>query len=115
MNRSTSFALLAALTVTGLAGAQSQLAGKTAMPMAQAARGGTAMTMTGSSCARVLKARINLNRASEADLRCLRGVSATTAKDIIANRPFKDGGDFARKIEVIGRKLWNDNKTNLTF
>ncbi|WP_216326102.1 ComEA family DNA-binding protein [Deinococcus aestuarii] len=112
MNRSTSFALLAALTVTGLAGAQSQVAGKTAAPTAQVAKG---MTMTGSSCAKVLKARVNLNRASQADLQCLKGVSATTARDIIANRPFKDSGDFSRKIEVIGRKLWNDNRANLTF
>lgn len=114
MNRSMSFALLAALTVTGLAGAQSQPARKTAPPTAQAAKG-MAMTMTGSSCTKVLKARVNLNKASQANLQCLKDVSATTANDIIANRPFKDSGDFSRKIEVIGRRLWNDNKANLTF
>lgn len=114
MNRSTSFTLLAALASMGLAGAQSQATGHAAAPTAQAAKG-TAMTMTGSSCTKVLKAKVNLNKASQADLQCLKGVSATTAKDIIANRPFKDSGDFSRKIEVIGRKLWNDNKANLTF
>lgn len=112
MNRSMSFAPLAILAAMGLAGAQSHATGHAAAPTAQVAKG---MTMTGSSCAKVLKAKVNLNRASEADLRCLKGVSATTARDIIANRPFKDSGDFSRKIEVVGRKLWNDNKANLTF
>ncbi|BDP44626.1 hypothetical protein DAETH_45950 (plasmid) [Deinococcus aetherius] len=112
MNRSTSFALLSILASVGLASAQSHATGHATAPTAQAAKG---MTMTGSSCTRVLKAKVNLNRASQADLQCLKGVSATTARDIIANRPFKDGNDFSRKIEVIGRRLWNDNRTNLAF
>ncbi|MEW6420776.1 MAG: helix-hairpin-helix domain-containing protein [Deinococcota bacterium] len=102
MNRFTKFVLLA-LTTTGLAGAQST-------------HTTGSMSMTGMGrCAKVLKAKVNLNKASVTDLECLKGVSATVAKDIVANRPFKDGNDFARKIEVIGHRLWNNNKTNLAF
>ncbi|GAA5512412.1 hypothetical protein Dcar01_01126 [Deinococcus carri] len=55
------------------------------------------------------------HKASAADLTCLKGVSPTIARDIIANRPFKDGNDFARKIKVIGHRLWQGNKASLTF
>ncbi|EYB68587.1 hypothetical protein DEIPH_ctg020orf0024 [Deinococcus phoenicis] len=105
MNRCTNFVLLAAVLAAGLAGAQSTSTAKTpAKPMSGMNR-----------CMQVLKAKVNLNRASMADLQCLKGVSPTIAKYIVANRPFKDGNDFARKIEVIGHRLWNDNKASLTF
>lgn len=105
MNRSTNIVLLAAVLVAGLASAQS----------APAAKAPAKPTTGMNRCAGVLKAKVNLNKASEADLTCIKGVSPTIAKDIIANRPFKDGNDFARKIEMIGHKLWNDNKASLTF
>ncbi|GMA15199.1 hypothetical protein E5F05_01460 (plasmid) [Deinococcus metallilatus] len=105
MKRLPSLALLVALAAAGLAGAQSSHTGKA-----------PAKPMTGMNhCAQVLNAKVNLNRASLADLQCLKGVSLTVAKDIVANRPFKDGNDFARKIEVIGHRLWQDNQASLTF
>lgn len=67
------------------------------------------------SCAQVLKARVNLNKAPEAHLTCLKGVKPVVAKDIIVNRPFKDAADFAKKIEDIGKKIYDLNKANVTF
>lgn len=66
-------------------------------------------------CTQVLKAKVNLNKASEAELQCLKGVKLAVAKDIIANRPFKDAADFAKKIEDIGKKLYEMNKANVAF
>lgn len=67
------------------------------------------------SCAQVLKAKVNLNKASAAELGCLKGVKAATAKDIIMNRPFKDAAEFSKKIEDIGKKIYEMNKANVTF
>ncbi|GAA5512941.1 hypothetical protein Dcar01_01665 [Deinococcus carri] len=105
MNRSTNFVLLAAVLAASLAGAQSTSTAKAPV-----------RTTSGlNRCLQLMKAKVNLNKADVTDLQCLKGVSPTIARDIIANRPFKDGNDFARKIEVIGHRLWNDNKAHLTF
>lgn len=66
-------------------------------------------------CTQVLKTKVNLNKATEAELACLKGVKAATAKDIIMNRPFKDAADFGKKIEDIGKKIYEMNKANVTF
>ena len=67
------------------------------------------------SCAQVLKTKVNLNNATEAQLSCLKGVKPATAKDIIMNRPFKDAAEFSKKIEDIGKKIYEMNKANVTF
>lgn len=67
------------------------------------------------SCAQVLKAKVNLNKATEAELGCLKGVKPATAKDIIMNRPFKDAAEFSKKIEDIGKKIYEMNKASVTF
>ena len=74
-----------------------------------------APTKPAPSCAQVLKAKVNLNKATEAELVCLKGVKPATAKDIIANRPFKDAADFSKKIEDIGKKIYELNKANVSF
>ena len=67
------------------------------------------------SCMQTLKARINLNKAPEAALTCLKGVKPAVARDIIANRPFKDASDFGKKIEDIGQKILGANTGNFSF
>lgn len=67
------------------------------------------------SCAQFLKVKVNLNKATEAQLVCLKGVKSATAKDIIANRPFKDAADFSKKIEDIGKKIYEMNKASISF
>lgn len=66
-------------------------------------------------CAQVLKTKVNLNKATAAELGCLKGVKPATAKDIIMNRPFKDAAEFSKKIEDIGKKLYELNKAHVTF
>ncbi|WP_425144967.1 ComEA family DNA-binding protein [Deinococcus sp.] len=74
-----------------------------------------AKAMPAMSCTQALKAKINLNTAPESQLICLKAVKPAVAKDIIANRPFKDAADFGKKIEDIGKKLYEVNKSNVTF
>jgi len=45
------------------------------------------------------KKTINLNKASEAELRSLNGVTAEIAKRIIKARPIKDRDDFLKKLD----------------
>ncbi|WP_293910482.1 helix-hairpin-helix domain-containing protein [Deinococcus sp.] len=75
----------------------------------------TTKTTPATSCAQVLKAKVNLNKAPEAALICLKGVKPAVAKDIIANRPFKDASDFGKKIEDIGQKILGANTGNFSF
>ena len=66
-------------------------------------------------CATVLKTKVNFNKASVADLQCLPGVTKAIAKDIVINRPIRDGHDFEVKIETIGRKLYAQIGKYVTF
>ena len=70
---------------------------------------------TAMSCAQMLKTKVNLNKAPEAALTCLKGVKPAVAKDIIANRPFKDASDFGKKIEDIGQKILGANTGKFSF
>lgn len=86
-----------------------------AAPFASAQVAKPAAPAPKTSCASVLKARVNLNKASLADLQCLPGVTRAIAKDIVINRPIKDAQDFQTKIELIGRKLWQQMGQYATF
>lgn len=67
------------------------------------------------NCPAALKAKVNLNSAKLETMRCLPGFSDKIAKDVIANRPFKDGNEFKKKIEDIGPILWKKIETFVTF
>ena len=82
---------------------------------AGAASAQTAKPGASAACATVLKAKVNLNKASPADLQCLPGVTKALAKDIVLNRTFKDQHDFEVKIETIGRKLYAQIAKYVTF
>lgn len=88
------------LTLSPLALVASLALAQTAKPAAK-----PAATMT-TSCSTVLKAKVNINAAKLEDMKCLPGFTDSIAKDVIANRPYKDGNQFKLKIEGIGPKLW---------
>lgn len=75
----------------------------------------TVKPVVSTSCATVLKSKVNLNKATPADLQCLPGVTKAIAKDIVLNRTFKDQHDFEVKIETIGRKLYAQIGKYVTF
>ncbi len=91
--------------VTGLAFAQ------TTKPATKPATTATMAT----DCTAVLKAKVNINAAKLEDMKCLPGFSDKIAKDVISNRPFKDGNDFKKKIEDIGPILWKKIETYVSF
>jgi len=82
---------------------------------AGAASAQTAKPGASTACTTVLKAKVNLNKASTTDLQCLPGVNKTIAKDIVMNRTFKGQHDFEVKIETIGRKLYAQIAKYVTF
>ena len=82
---------------------------------AGAASAQTAKPGASAACVTVLKSKVNLNKASAADLQCLPGVTKALAKDIVMNRTFKNQRDFEVKIETIGRKLYAQIGKYVTF
>lgn len=74
-----------------------------------------APAMAAVDCAAALKSKININTAKLEVMKCLPGFSEKIAKDVIANRPFKDGNDFKKKIEDTGPILWKKIETFVIF
>jgi competence protein ComEA len=60
-------------------------------------------------------ARINVNRATQAELETLPGIGPKIAREIIKNRPYKNGQDLQDKVKGIGPKTWADLKNRVTF
>jgi DNA uptake protein ComE-like DNA-binding protein len=75
----------------------------------------TKPAMSTVNCANAMKSKININAAKLEVMRCLPGFSDKIAKDVIANRPFKDGNDFKKKIEDIGPILWKNIEKYVVF
>ena len=67
------------------------------------------------NCPAALKAKVNINTAKLEEMKCLPGFSEKIAKDVMSNRPFKDGNDFKKKIEDIGPILWKKIETFVKF
>jgi competence protein ComEA len=60
-------------------------------------------------------ARINVNRATQAELETLPGIGPKIAREIIKNRPYKSGQELQEKVKGIGPKTWADIKNRVTF
>jgi competence protein ComEA len=60
-------------------------------------------------------ARINVNRATQAELETLPGIGPKIAREIIKNRPYKNGQELQDKVKGIGPKTWADLKNRVTF
>ncbi len=88
----------------------------TGLALAQTAKPATkpAATMV-TDCTAVLKTKVNINVAKLEVMKCLPGFSDKIARDVISNRPFKDGNDFKKKIEDIGPILWKKIETYVSF
>jgi competence protein ComEA len=60
-------------------------------------------------------ARININRATQTELETLPGIGPKIAREIIKNRPYKNGQELQDKVKGIGPKTWADIKNRVTF
>ena len=60
-------------------------------------------------------ARVNINRATQAELETLPGIGPKIAREIIKNRPYKNGQELQDKVKGIGPKTWADLKNRVTF
>jgi competence protein ComEA len=60
-------------------------------------------------------ARVNINRATQAELETLPGIGPKIAREIIRNRPYKNGQELQDKVKGIGPKTWADLKNRVTF
>lgn len=52
------------------------------------------------------KTKINVNKASKAQLETLPGIGPKIAAEIIKNRPYKNGKELQTKVKGIGEKTW---------
>jgi competence protein ComEA len=62
-----------------------------------------------------VSAKVNLNRATAAQLEKLPGVGPKIAAEIIKNRPYKNGKDLQKKVKGIGEKTWKVLEPLVTF
>jgi competence protein ComEA len=60
-------------------------------------------------------ARVNVNRATQAELETLPGIGPKIAREIIKHRPYKNGQELQDKVKGIGPKTWADIKNRVTF
>ena len=60
-------------------------------------------------------ARVNVNRAAQAELETLPGIGPKIAREIIKHRPYKNGQELQDKVKGIGPKTWADLKNRVTF
>ena len=82
---------------------------------AQTTKPATKPATTMVNCPAALKVKVNINTAKLEEMKCLPGFSEKIAKDVMSNRPFKDGNDFKKKIEDIGPILWKKIETFVKF
>jgi radical SAM superfamily enzyme with C-terminal helix-hairpin-helix motif len=59
--------------------------------------------------------KVNLNRATAAQLEKLPGVGPKIAAEIIKNRPYKNGKELQKKVKGIGEKTWKVLEPLVTF
>lgn len=60
-------------------------------------------------------AKINLNKATTAQLETLPGIGPKLAAEIIKYRPYKNGTELQKKVKGIGPKLWAQIRSHVTF
>ncbi len=58
---------------------------------------------------------INLNRDSQKELERLPGIGPKIAREIIKNRPYRDGKELQDKVKGIGPKTWAEIKPYIKF
>jgi competence protein ComEA len=96
--------LLASLTGLALVGG-----------LALAAPKKPAMAPTAATSSTMATAKVNLNKASVAQLEKLPGVGPKLAAEIVKNRPYKNGADLEKKVKGIGPKLWTAIRGHVSF
>jgi competence protein ComEA len=78
--------------------------------MAQAAPNQRASSLT-----QFVGSKVNLNRATAAQLEKLPGIGPKIAAEIIKNRPYKNGKELQKKVKGIGEKTWKVLEPLVTF
>ncbi len=74
-----------------------------------------AMTPAATTSSTMTTAKVNLNRASVAQLEKLPGVGPKIAAEIVKNRPYKNGADLEKKVKGVGPKLWSSIRNKVSF
>lgn len=58
---------------------------------------------------------INMNTATQSQLEALPGIGPKIAREIIRNRPYRDGKELQAKVKGIGPKTWEEIKRYVRF
>ena len=73
-------------------------------------------TMTPSTTTTTMQTKmVNLNIANAKTLATLPGIGPKIAKEIIKNRPYKDGKELQAKVKGIGPKVWTQIEKLVSF